>query len=212
MIATKICGITTGAALATAVSYGAAMVGFVFFATSPRMLTPEAAGDLAAIVPSRVKRVGVFVDPSDTDLEHVLRRVPLDLIQLHGQETPERVSEIGKRFGKPLILALAVGDGADLDKAAAYAESAAWFLFDARPPAAANRPGGNARSFDWSLLQERHFPRPWLLSGGLTAANLATAVRQSGARAADVSSGVEDRPGYKDPGRIATFLAAASVL
>ncbi len=205
----KICGLNTPAALDAAVAAGARLVGFVFFPPSPRVLSPAAAAALARRVPPGVLRVGLVVDADDATLDAILAAVPLDLLQLHGQESPERVAAVRARFGLPVIKAIAVEQAADLAAAERYAGIADRLLFDARPPKGALLPGGNARSFDWRLLAGRSWPRPWLLAGGLHAGNLAEAVRLSGAAAVDVSSGVEEAPGRKNVGLIRAFLAEA---
>lgn len=206
----KVCGLTTADALDAALAGGAAMVGFVFFPPSPRSIDPKAAAALAARVPAGVVRVGVVVDPEDADLERLLDRVPLDLLQLHGREDPVRVAAIRSRTGVPVMKAVRVGAAADLDGVPAFAEVADRLLFDAKPPAGAKVPGGRGHAFDWRLLQGLDCPRPWLLSGGLTTGNLGEAVARTGALAVDVSSGVEARPGVKDRGMIEAFLARAA--
>lgn len=210
----KICGLDAPDSVAMAVVEGAAMVGFVFYPPSPRYLTPDAAGRLVAGVPSGVDRVGLFVDPKDSEIGAVLEAAPLDLIQLQGSETVARIKEIRATFKRPVIKAIRVETAADIDAAATFDGVADWLMFDAKPPkTTANAlPGGNSISFDWTLLKGRRFKRPWLLAGGLNAGNLAEAVRQSGAMAVDVSSGVEERPGVKDPKRIQAFLHAARAL
>lgn len=210
----KICGVTTPEAARAAAEGGAAMIGLMFFSPSPRSLTVPQAADLAAATPAAIARVGVFVDADDAEIEDVLTHVPLDMLQLHGGESPARVAEVDQRFGLPVIKALKVAGEADLAPANDYAAVADRLLFDAKPPIALRDalPGGNALRFDWELLRGRVWPIPWMLSGGLTAANLAEAVGISGARAVDVSSGVEDRRGHKDPGLIAAFLEAAAKL
>lgn len=210
----KICGLTTPEAADAAVAGGAALVGFVFHAKSPRNLALDAAAALAARVPARVLRVGLIADADDARIAAILAAVPLDMLQLHGEETPQRIIAVKKRFGKPVMKAIAVAEAADLDHATAYVGVADWLMFDAkRPPSmAAAPPGGNALAFDWRLLAGRDWPMPWMLAGGLNVGNLAGAVRISGARRVDVSSGVEDRPGHKDPAKIAAFLALAAGL
>lgn len=210
----KICGLDAPDSVAMAVVEGAAMVGFVFYPPSPRNLTPAQAGRLVTGVPSGIDRVGLFVDPTDSDIGTVLAEAPLDLIQLHGSESVERVKQVRTTFKRPVIKAIKVETAADIDAATVFDGIADWLLFDAKPPKTlANAlPGGNRVSFDWTLLQGRRFKRPWLLAGGLDADNLAEAVRQSGAMAVDVSSGVEERPGVKDPKRIQAFLHAARAL
>ncbi|WP_300298919.1 phosphoribosylanthranilate isomerase [Ferrovibrio sp.] len=208
-VLTKICGLTDAAAVETAVQHGADMLGFVFFPASPRNLSAEQAEELLRDVPSGIDRVGVFVDPETDFLDKILARARLDLLQLHGDETPERCRAISIYFGLPIIKAIKVSTRADLKAARAYEDVVDWLMFDAAPPKGATRPGGNAASFDWSILQGAKFNRPWLLSGGLTPENISLAVEQSGASAVDVSSGVESAPGKKDPARIRAFLDAA---
>ena len=210
----KICGLSTAAAVDAAVTGGARFVGFVFYPPSPRNVTPEQAAALSAPVPSRVTRTGLFVDASDAIIEGVLARVPLDLLQFHGKESPRRVAEVKSRFHKPVMKAIPIAGPEDRDAALPYLEVADWLLFDAMPPRAQENalPGGNGLAFDWQLLGGRSWSRPWMLSGGLTAKNLAEAVATTHATAVDVSSGVEIRPGVKDLGKIAEFLAAARAL
>lgn len=208
----KICGLTTPEAVAAAVTGGATFLGAVFFAKSPRHIDPQAAAVLFDGLPRRIRRVGLFVDPTDRELERVLARVRLDLVQLHGHESPGRVEAVRRDFGLPVMKALAIAEEADLAIAKTYDEVADRLLFDARPPQGADRPGGNARSFDWRLLAGRRWKRPWMLAGGIAAANLRRAVRISGATAVDVSSGVETAPGVKDPRKIAAFLRVAAKL
>lgn len=210
----KICGLKTPETIAAAVAGGAGLVGFNFYARSPRSVDPATAGRLAGTVPSSVRKVGLLVDDGDARIAEILAACDLDLLQLHGHETPERVAEIRARFGKPVIKVISVSDAADLERAAAYEDVADYLMFDAKPPKSmANAlPGGNAVSFDWTLLSDRRFKRPWLLAGGLNPDNLAEAVRISGAPMVDVSSGVEDRPGEKNVSKIKAFLDAAKRL
>jgi phosphoribosylanthranilate isomerase len=207
----KICGLKTPETVAAAVAGGASLVGFNFYAKSPRSVDPATAKRLAADVPAAVRTVGVIVDESDARIAEILGACELDLLQLHGSETPERVKEIRARFGRPVIKAIPVSVEADLDRAAAYEDVADYLMFDAKPPKSlANAlPGGNALSFDWTLLSNRQFQRPWLLAGGLTPDNLIEAVRISGAPMIDVSSGVEDGPGEKNVSKIKAFLDAS---
>ncbi len=211
MIDVKVCGLTDATALAAAVAGGARYLGFVFYPPSPRSLAPERAAALAGLAPADCRTVGVLVDPSDAELGELLGLVPLDVLQLHGAETPARVAAIKAGTGRIVIKALKIADRSDLAPAGAYAEVADLLLFDAKPPRAP-LPGGNGESFDWQLLEGLEIERPWLLSGGLSTDNLETAVRLSGARAVDVSSGVEDRPGHKDPARIRRFLEVAATV
>lgn len=209
-VAVKICGLNAPDAIAAAAD--ADFAGFVFFPRSPRHVEPAVAGALAAALPARVRRVAVTVDAGDDQVAAIVAGLRPDLIQLHGRETPARAAGLRARFGLPAIKALAIGSPDDLDAAAAYAGSVDWFLFDARPPAREGAlPGGNAVSFDWTMLAGRVMGRPWFLSGGLDPGNLRTAIAASGAAAVDVSSGVEAAPGRKDPARIRDFLRAAAL-
>ena len=213
-VATKICGINTPEALTAAVRGGARFAGFVFYPPSPRALAPAEAAALIARAPDDLIKVGLFVDPDDDLLTATLTRVALDLIQLHGREAPRRVAEIRDRFALPVMKVIKVATRADLAAADGYLGVVDRLLFDAKAPTSMTGalPGGNAVAFDWRLLAGRDWPRPWMLAGGLDADNLAEAVEISGARAVDVSSGVEDRPGVKSPARIAAFLDAARAL
>jgi phosphoribosylanthranilate isomerase len=204
----KICGLNDDAAVAAAAD--ADFAGFVFFPRSPRHVGLDQAAALAAALPARVRRVAVTVDADDAALDAIVATLAPDFVQLHGRETPARAAAIRARFGRGAIKALAIADRADLDAATAYAGAVDWLLFDAKPPARADAlPGGNAVSFDWTMLAGRRFALPWFLSGGLDAGNVAAAIAASGAAAVDVSSGVESAPGRKDPARIAAFLRAA---
>jgi len=213
-VAVKICGLSSQVALAAAVAGGARFVGFVFYPPSPRHLSIEAAAALVTAVPAGIVRVGVFVDPEDAFLARLFAAAPLDLLQLHGSETPERVAQIKSRFGKQAMKAIPVAAAADLDAATRYLGVADWLMFDAKPPREKTDalPGGNALAFDWQLLSARRWSLPWMLSGGLDPDNLQQAARISGARVLDVSSGVESAPGVKDPARIRAFLARAAAL
>lgn len=213
MIQAKICGINDPAAAVAAAAGGAAYIGLVFYPPSPRSVTAEVAAGLAALVPARVGRVGLFVDAEDVAIEAVLSHVPLTMLQLHGRESPRRVAALKRRFGLPVIKAIGLAGAGDLDATAPYVGVADWLIFDAKPPCEPGAlPGGNARTFDWSLLAGRRWPLPWMISGGLTAGSLAEAVRVTGADVVDVSSGVEDRPGVKNPDRIRVFLETAAAL
>jgi phosphoribosylanthranilate isomerase len=208
----KICGLTSAEGIATAARHGARFVGFVFYPPSPRHLTAEQAARLAVLVPTGITKVGLFVDPDDDLLAAILAKVPLDLLQLHGKESPERVVQVKQRFGKAVMKSIAVASESDLATASRYYGSADRLLFDAKPPKDAVAPGGNGLVFDWELLGGRRWPVPWMLSGGLTADNLGEAVRTTHATAVDVSSGVERAPGVKDPDKIMAFLARARAL
>jgi phosphoribosylanthranilate isomerase len=204
----KICGINSRPGLDAAIAGGASFVGFQFYPRSPRVLTSEAAAQLAAAVPPGIRKVAIVVDEPDTRLAEILSAVSIDLLQLHGKETPARVGEIKERFGLPVMKAISVAAPADLAVAETYLGIADWLLFDAKPPPQMTNalPGGNALSFDWQLLAGRTWSLPWMLSGGLNVGNLAEAVRICGAAVVDVSSGVEDKPGLKSPAKITAFL------
>ena len=211
-VAVKICGLREVASLDAAIDAGAAHLGFVFYPPSPRSLDVETAAGLARRVPRDRNRVGVLVDPDDRLLAEVLAAVPLDLLQIHGA-TPLRLAEIKARTGRKVIGALSVGSKEDLAAVAGLAGVADMLLFDARPPDRPDQlPGGNATAFDWRLLDGLEIACPWLLAGGLDETNLADAVRLSGARAVDVSSGVELTRGVKDASKIRRFLALAATL
>lgn len=209
MTQVKICGLREPAHVAAAAEAGARYLGFVFFPKSPRAVSPEEAASLVQDVPPGVARVGLFVDPDDAVLEAVLARVPLDLIQLHGAESPDRVAEVKARFGLPVMKAVGLAGAEDLPALTDYGLVADMLLVDAKPPRDADLPGGNGLAFDWRLLTGRRWLRPWLLAGGLTPRNVAEAVRLTGATGVDVSSGVETAPGQKDSGLIRDFIAAA---
>jgi len=208
----KICGLSAPEALTAAVEGGARYIGFVFFPPSPRSLTPSRAAELLASALTGPTRVGLFVDADDALLDEVLANVTLDMVQFHGAESPERVAEVKARYGVPVIKAVPIADASDLVPARAYEGVADMLLFDARPPKGASRPGGNARAFDWSLVRDRGWQLPWLLAGGIDAENVVEAVRASGAPAVDVSSGVEDRPGLKNPAKIRALLKIAAAI
>jgi phosphoribosylanthranilate isomerase len=205
----KICGLRTPATVAAAVDAGAAYLGFVFFPKSPRHVTPAEAAALALPVPPGVAKVGLVVDADDGLLDAITAQVPLDMIQLHGSESPARVQAVRARFGLPVMKAVGIAGPGDLEDLAAQARVADQILVDAKVPKDAALPGGNGLSFDWRLLAGRRWPVPWMLAGGLTAANVGEAAGLTGARQVDVSSGVESAPGVKDPALIRAFLAAA---
>lgn len=208
----KICGLSTPETVDAAVAGGARYVGLVFYARSPRAVEPALAAQLARRVPTGVRTVGLFVEPDDGFLESVVGRVPLDMIQLHGDEAPARVAAIRAAFGIPVMKAVRVATADDLGAVPGYEATADQLLFDAKPPANVTAlPGGNGLPFDWTILAGRRWARPWMLSGGLNAGNLAEAVDATGATAVDVSSGVEERPGAKRPDLIRDFLAAAAL-
>jgi phosphoribosylanthranilate isomerase len=205
----KICGLRTAEALDAALDAGADLVGFVFFPPSPRHLDIETARALGARVKGRAKKVALSVDAGDDELAAVVKALKPDLLQLHGKETPERVVAVHRRFGLAVMKALPIETGADLTAIERYAKVADRLLFDARAPRAATRPGGLGKPFDWHLLENVDPGVPFMLSGGLDAGNVVAALGITGARAVDVSSGVERAPGEKDPEKIRAFVRAA---
>jgi phosphoribosylanthranilate isomerase len=206
----KICGITSTDSADAAVRAGADMAGLVLHPRSPRNLQPDQAAALASRLGGRLKLVALLPpDPSDEALAAAIALVKTDFIQLHGSETPERVAEVRAKFGVGVIKAIAVAEAADLDRAAAFEDCADLLMFDAKPPAGSDREGGHGRIFDWQLLRGRKYHRPWLLAGGLDPRNVMRAIRSSEAPGVDVSSGVEDSPGRKNPELIAQFIRNA---
>lgn len=206
----KICGLTRTADRDLAIGGGARWLGFIFYPPSPRALTPAAAAALVRGRPGRAEAVGVFVNPDDTWLDAVLAEAPLDLIQLHGDETPERVAAVKARTGCRMIKALSVSSAGDVVRHRAYVDCADLILFDAKPPSDPDAiPGGNGLTFDWRLLAGQTITLPWLLAGGLDEANLQDAVELTGASAVDVSSRIESAPGIKDPARLERLLIRA---
>jgi phosphoribosylanthranilate isomerase len=207
----KICGLKTPDALDAALDAGADMVGFVFFPPSPRNLGIEAARALGERVLGRARKVALSVDATDAELDRVVEALKPDMLQLHGKETPERVAAVRGRFRLPVMKALPIESRTDLSPIHLYAKVADWLLFDGRAPRQATRPGGLGKPFDWNLLENIAPGVPFMLSGGLDAANAAEALRITRAPAVDVSSGVERAPGEKDPDRIRAFIHAARV-
>lgn len=205
----KICGLRDVASLKAAVDAGASYVGLVFFPKSPRNVSIDEATVIAQAVPPGVAKVALVVDADNALLDQITAKVPLDILQLHGHETPERVSEIRTRYGLPVMKAVGVADESDLAALDTYAQVADQILVDAKPPKDANLPGGNGLSFDWRLIAGRRWPVPWMLAGGLTPQTVGEAIALTGAAQVDVSSGVESAPGVKDAARIAAFCAAA---
>lgn len=205
----KICGLSTPESLNAAVEAGASYVGFVFFPKSPRHVTYTQAAELATHVPEDVVKVALTVNANDEALAEMLQAVPVDMLQLHGSESPERVAAVKARFGLPVIKAVGVADASDLPALDEYAAVADQLLVDAKPPKGSALPGGNALAFDWQLITDRKWTVPWMLAGGLTPDNVAEAIRLTGAKIVDVSSGVESSPGVKDLDKVAAFVKAA---
>lgn len=208
-IRVKICGLRTESDMLAVAAAGATYAGFVFFAKSPRHLTLERARALALVAPPGLAKVALTVDADDAALEALIEAVPLDMLQLHGHESPDRVAAVRARYGLPVMKAVGVADEGDFSALMDYSLAADQILIDAKPPKGADLPGGNGLSFDWRLVAQRRWLRPWMLAGGLTPDNVAEAIRLTNARQVDVSSGVESGPGIKDPARIAAFVAAA---
>jgi phosphoribosylanthranilate isomerase len=212
-IAAKICGLNSEAAVAAAVEGGADYLGFVFYPPSPRAVSPARTAELCAAVPAGIRRVGLFVNADDAALAAAFETAPIDLLQFHGAETPDRIAEVKLRFRRPVMKAVAIAAPEDVLAAGQYEDCADMLLFDAKPPRRPDAlPGGNGLAFDWRLIAGREWRLPWMLSGGLTAAILPDAVRISGTQAVDVSSGVERQPGEKDPQKIREFLAISRTL
>lgn len=205
----KICGLRTAESIDATVAAGADMIGFNSFPKSPRYVGPDESASLCARTPDRVKRVGLFVDPDDAILEAYLAKAQFDVIQLHGHEDPTRVAMVKARFGLPVMKVVGIADAADLAATASYRQAADNLLLDTKPPKGADRPGGNALAFDWTILKGWDAPLPWMLAGGLHPGNVAHAVQISGASGVDVASGVESAPGDKDPGLIRAFVENA---
>jgi phosphoribosylanthranilate isomerase len=205
----KICGINSVESADAAVRAGVDFAGLVFFPASPRNLSHEQGKSLAERMRGHARLVALMVNANDEEIGAVVKAVRPDFLQFHGSESPERVGAVRSQFGVPVIKALAIADAADLARAVSYADAAEMFLFDAKAPANAARPGGHGAAFDWQLLRGRSFSRPWLLAGGLSANNVARAIASSDAPGVDVSSGVETAPGIKSAQMISDFVSAA---
>ena len=208
MTQAKICGINSRDAVRESIDGGADFVGLVFYPRSPRAVTAIEAAQLVHGIPDHVSKVGLFVDLGDDMMTAILSQVSLDLLQLHGAETPARVQEIRQLTNIPVMKAIRVATESDITEANSYVDVADRILFDAKAPPDMKGalPGGNAVTFDWNLLAGRKWPCPWMLSGGLHAGNVAAAIATSGTPSVDVSSGVESSPGIKDSARIRKFL------
>jgi phosphoribosylanthranilate isomerase len=205
----KICGLSTPETLDAALQAGADMVGFVFFPASPRHIGLETARELGRQAKGRAIKVALTVDADDTTLANIVETLRPDILQLHGKESVARLRDIKQAFGVQLMKVLAVETPADLAPLAGFAAVADRILFDARAPKGATRPGGLGAVFDWHVLENLDLKLPFMVSGGLTADNVAEAVRVTRAGGVDVSSGVERAPGIKDPELIRAFIRAA---
>lgn len=208
-IRVKICGLREPEHVEAVAEAGAAYAGFVFFEKSPRHVSVDLARDLALAAPVGLAKVALTVNAEDAFLDQLIDTVPLDMLQLHGKESPARVAELRARYGLPVMKAVGIAEEADLVALKDYGMVADQLLVDAKPPKGADLPGGNGLAFDWRLVNRKYWPCPWMLAGGLTPENVAEAVRMTGARQVDVSSGVESAPGVKDVEKIRAFVAAA---
>ena len=208
-IGVKICGLSRPNDVVAAAQAGARYVGFVFFPKSPRNVDVAAAQALAVEVPVGIAKVALMVNPTDEEVDAVNNAVPLDMLQLHGSESAERVVELRARTGLPVMKAVGIAEATDLEKLATYEKVADQILVDAKPPKNADLPGGNGLSFDWRLVSARRWTKPWMLAGGLGPENVAEAIALTGTTQVDVSSGVESAPGVKDADKIKAFCEAA---
>ena len=208
-VSVKICGLATVDDVRACADADANYMGLVFFEKSPRNITIPAARELAFAAPLGLAKVALVVNPSDAELDAITATVPLDMLQLHGRETPERVAEVKARYGLPVMKAVGIADGDDLPKLESYFGVADQILVDAKPPKGGELPGGNGLSFDWRLIAGRRWPCPWMLAGGLTPENVAEAIKMTGVKQVDVSSGVEDAPGQKNAELIQKFVQSS---
>jgi phosphoribosylanthranilate isomerase len=205
----KICGLKTPGDVAAVVEAGAGYAGFNFFPKSPRHVATGEARSLALSAPEGLCKVALVVDADDAMLDAIVADVPLDMLQLHGHESPARVAEVKARYGLPVMKVIGVADESDFAPLLDYQLVADQILIDAKAPKESVLPGGNGLAFDWQLLVGRKWLKPWMLAGGLTPENVGQAVRLTGARQVDVASGVESAPGVKDAAKIAAFVEAA---
>ena len=205
----KICGLRTRESVMASVDAGAAYLGFNFVSRSKRYVDIPTARSLALDVPPGVAKVALTLDAGDAELDAIIDAVPLDMLQLHGDETPDRVAEIRTRYGLPVMKAVGIADDSDLARLDEYSAVADQLLVDTKPPKAGDLPGGTGLPFDWRLIANRRWSVPWMLAGGLTPDNVAEAIARTGAQQVDVASGVETAPGVKDAALIRAFIAAA---
>ncbi len=204
----KICGLREASSLQAAVDGGARYIGLNFVEKSPRFVTVDQARELALLIPPPVCKVALVVDADNAEIDRITERVPLDMLQLHGEESPERVREVKARYGLPVMKVIGVGEASDLEAIAIYSQVADQLLVDTKAPKGADIPGGNGIAFDWTLLEGRRWAVPWMLAGGLNAGNVAEAARLTGALQVDASSSLESSRGVKDAGLIGAFLEA----
>ncbi|MCB9980006.1 MAG: phosphoribosylanthranilate isomerase [Rhodospirillales bacterium] len=215
MTPVKICGLRDSLSVAAAGENGAAFTGFVFYPDSPRYVSPAQAKELCTLIPNEIEIVGLFVNPTDREIQTVLELVPLSMIQLHGEEAPARVAEIKQRFSRRVIKAFRLSDVDDLTPVSDYEKIADWLLFDAGQKKSSRvKPeyGGTGQAFDWNFLRGKTFKIPWMLAGGLNIDNVANALSALSPDAIDISSGVEREKGVKDPDKIREFLAVTTNL
>ena len=205
----KICGLTSADAVTQAADAGASYLGFCFYPPSPRAIEPAKAAEVIGAAPAGVMRVALMVDPDDVLLDQITQ-LPIDMIQLHGSETPERVADVRERTELPVMKAVGIRTAEDLPAITEYGRIADQLLIDAKPPKDAELPGGNGVAFDWTLIANRRWPVPWMLAGGLTPDNVAQGIRLTGAQQVDVASGVESAPGVKDHGMVRSFINSAN--
>jgi len=203
----KICGITNTSDLDVSIKYGTHYAGLMFFEKSPRFVNINLARKLSLYAGSKIKKVAVTVNLNNQKLDEIVKKVPLDFIQLHGNETPKRVQEIKTRYKIPVIKAIGISEANDLDFISIFKDVADQLLIDAKSPSSSVLPGGNGVNFDWKLLKDFKFQCPWLLAGGLTSENAAEAIALTGATQLDLSSGVEKAPGLKDDKKISLFMS-----
>ena len=208
----KICGLSTPETVRACANAGANMVGFVFFAKSPRNVDPLQAKHCALTAPSHMKRVGLFVEPDDETLRRILASVPIDIIQVHDASDPYRISGIRSLTGKLVYAAVGIAGKKDLENAAAVEHVADGMFYDAKAPKESHIPGGRGVAFDWTIMRNHTFSKPWLLAGGLNSENVAEAVMTTGAPGVDVSSGVESSVGQKDPAKINAFIKSVRAI
>lgn len=204
----KICGLSDLSSLQAAVEGGAKFIGFVFYPKSARYVEVEQAKILARHVPTGIKSVGLFVDPTDEELDSIIPIVQLDMIQLHGSETAGRIAEIKEKYSLQIMKAIPISGEQDLKNIDAYEACADWLLFDTKTA----EHGGSGQTFDWHILQNRDFKKPWMLAGGLSASNIQQALETLEPNVLDVSSGVEREKGVKDPEKIKEFLETLRLL
>lgn len=207
-IRVKICGLKTRDSVMVAVEAGAAYLGFNFVERSKRYVDIATARDLAIDIPPGVAKVALVLDADNMTIDAITDAVPIDMLQLHGDETPERVAEVKGRYGLPVMKAIGIASADDLAALEVYGKVADQLLIDTKPPTDGDLPGGTGLAFDWRLIANRRWPLPWMLAGGLTPGNVREAICLTGARQVDVASGVESAPGEKDPALIRAFMSA----